>query len=1138
MFFHKKSVAAAAVLVFFAGQMSFASPLTSALQRDASRFKNIQRAGTEEQQVQLSASAVVGLTRFNEKTNSSYTVRVNSATGTPRSMVDGNNFKVGKTDSNALSFIKSYKDLLGVDASQLKLALKRQSAAGYHFYFEQYYKNLKVENAYVKVNTDKDGNLIDYQSTYIKDLSLDITPSKSAKEASSVAAGDCSGSAESAELVIYSYTDGTAVLAWKVKVKGGSSEPGKWIYYVNASDGNLINRISTVMSAVQTFDASLNPVYPGFSGASKVTVPLSDLNVYYFSSGSTVAKAVTNVSGQTGDLTRSGRIFTSFDGPYFTVTDQRQLDTSSMTGYYVEKGLDTSSLEEPLSISWTSFNKPSGTPTPVYDACASGQYPLFASPKIDNLSVGYMDNYGIISDKAFLEITNPADSDKILGAFIGQTSTSFYGPLIPTASVSQTMNTAIVPSGASGTYSISTLAKLCAPYAFSSGYSQRSTHMVTDQANNTIAANVFYNLNAMRRFFKSLDSGGYINLDKHIPVMVNAYGLPYDSSSSGMLNSFYDTDQKLIMFGQGLRNPDESGSFYNFAMESPIVRHEYVHAVMDSIWPALYFDEGAAISEAVADYFALSSITDGSGNPYTSKIGAWVSISSSTGGEGIVRDLSGTDTFDASTWASNAIYGQHKNSLVLSQALWSLRTASASKAYADKLVWGSLMFFPNSLLEFMDAMVATAKAMSSTWGVDLSSNVEAAFDAHNIKYSSVVTLNGDVYEPNNGTGSAADLSLNTITKKQLSAMINPASDIDFYSVSLPAGNFEATLYLPQVENMSPARYYAFGMFLLDANLKTVVDIVSPSLSGGQSDIATPDQSVTLKYTVPALLSGNTGRYILCVFKTDQAYYPSTVTNTTGAYKLAFKFASGSNVGAVPTSVSNFANGVTMSLSVPYVTGDQVSGTLSSVAPELADWEPDKVESLYEVRALDENLTPISGADTLTGTYLTLDSTPTYDASNKIINATVKFGGSFADLGYNTIYLQVLGKLRTNVSGTSTDYRTQYGIVSLGISNPIRNSVTSGKQIYIKNAVFNPEDGTKAKITLAPSSSGKIKVQIFTVDGLLVKTLKDDDISASMPDVLEWDGTNQSGNTVASGLYLLRIDGAGIDKQVKKLVVVK
>lgn len=1143
MFSYNKTLAAAISFILMAQQALFAFPTSAALQRDAARFKNLQQQGQQEQKVQLSAAMTAGLERFNDKTDSSYTVRVNADTGATRALVEGDNLSVGKTEGGALSFIGSYKDLLGVDRGSLKLKLKRQSPVGYHFYFEQYYKNLKVENAYVKVNTDKNGNLINYQSTYVKDLTLDIKPAKTAQEASAIAAQDCAGTSEGAELVVYSDQASSIALAWKIKTVGGAAEPGKWVYYINASTGEVINRISLVMSATETFNANIYTVYPGFGSNVKTTVPLRNMDAYFFIGGGTnIGKSVTNSSGQI-NVARTGRAFAAFSGPYFTVTNQRQ--TGSVTGYYVERGSDAGNAIEPVAVdfsAWTSYSKPAGNPFITYNACGTGSWPVFTAPFIESdFSVGKMDNSGIIDDKVFMKITNSMESDRVLGAYIGQPGEAFYGPAVPTPLSAQEIATGLYPAGSSGTYTINTLRKLCVPYNITAGYNPVSTHTLTDMPNNNVSATAFYNLNEMRQFFVGLNTGNYVNLNNHLPVMINAYGLPYNTSGyNGMANAFYDTDQKVIMFGEGEKI---DGDFRPFALESAIVRHEYVHAVVDNIWPILYFGEGAAVSEALSDYFALSSLKDGSNNPYTSKIGSYVSVSSS-GGEGVVRDLSsanGLESFNPVTWVSNGINGQHKNSLVLSQALWDLRTDSATSAYADRLVWYSLMFFPDSLLEFRDAMISVAQAMAPTWGVNLSSQVRTAFDNHSINFASIVTVNGDIYEPNNSPDSAADIDIASVARRQLSGKINPASDVDYYSISLPEGNFEATLYLPKVENMSPDRYLAFGLFLLDANLQTVVDIVSPELSGGQYNITTSSPSVTLNFAAPSRLSGNTGRYLLGVFKMDQGYYPSTVTNDTGSYRIAFKFASGSNVGNLPTSVTDFTDGLQMTLTVPYETAKTVSGSLPTDLG-LSHWMPNRVDSFHLVRILDENLSPITGGDTLTGTYLSMVGSPVYNSASGTITATVQFGSGFSALGNNTIYLQAFGKLRSMVSGTNPSYSTlpehDYGIVSLGISNPIRNSVTSGKEIYIRQAVFNPTTGSKVKIEIAPPVAGKIKVQIFTIDGLLVKTLKDGDIIPSLPDVLEWDGTNESGNTVASGVYLLRVDGAGISKQLKKLVVVK
>lgn len=56
--------------------------------------------------------------------------------------------------------------------------------------------------------------------------------------------------------------------------------------------------------------------------------------------------------------------------------------------------------------------------------------------------------------------------------------------------------------------------------------------------------------------------------------------------------------------------------------------------------------------------------------------------------------------------------------------------------------------------------------------------------------------------------------------------------------------------------------------------------------------------------------------------------------------------------------------------------------------------------------------------------------------------------------------------------------------------------------------------------------------------MLVKTLKDADVQEGITQIVEWDGRNGAGKIVASSVYLLRVDGAGIDRKLKKIVVVK
>lgn len=1142
MFSRKKPLSLFLAFILCLQQGAFASGLDMARAADARRFA-IQKTNSGEP-VKLESSGFEKLEKFRKKTKSNYRIRMNGKTKNPRSLVGGDNIKVGRGDSSALKFIKSNKELLGVNEKDLKLARKPlQSAIGTHFYFRQYYKKLPVENVYVKVNVDKGGNLINYQSTYIPDLSVDTKESISAEQAAQKAAEDAGGVALNvAQKVIYANPESIdAKLAWKVLVQGGENAPAKWDYYVDAQNGEILNRISKLLYASKAaeFSIEINPVYPGAAGFSTQTLPIRDMYVYSFdSSGNPQASQTTDANGR---VSVGGRMWATYSGPYFTVSNEHDL-----TNYYVERGMKDGIAETFSTSDWGEFSK--GSDWSTYNACDTGLYPVFSYPVITGFNMGAMNNSGEITDKKFLLLGSNLPSTRILGAYIGQFS-SINGPLVPNYTTSQTLSLDSYPAGAVGAYTINKFKKLCIPSSSPDRYSDASGTLSVNLATDNVPvpeAVVFYNLNEMRHYFVDLANDSNFKLDGHMPVVVNASGYKYTNGNDGMQNAFYDIDADLILIGQGLYNPGEM-RYRSLALESAIVRHEYTHAVMNKIWPILYFDEGAAIAEGVADYFALSSNTDSGGNPYTSVIGDYVGGSS---GEGMSRNLSGTLSYTPAQWIANgAPMGQHANSLFLSQALWDLRksTTPTVSSNADKLVWYALMFFPDSLLEFRDGMVAAAKIVG---GDALVNAVETAFNAHGINYDNIITSSArtDIYEPNNGPDSAADIDIASIAKRELNGTLYPAGDIDFYSISLPEGQFKAVLSMPVVDEApSNMRYMPLGLLLLDANMQTAVDLIRPpdmpSDQSGSTGLTTGYQNITLTFDAPSLLNGNTGRYILGVYKLNNGFYPNSTTidnkPESVAYKLSFTFTNGSNIGLVQTKYENFSDGQVISFDVPYSKAEDngLNNTLSVLG--LSTWRPSDYEAIYSGRLLDSDLNPIAGADT-GSTYLSnLSNIHVYAGNNITGDITIQNG--FNALGHNVVYLQLFGKLRSwkaNNDVPDANYRSDYGVVSMGISNPIMCKSTTGEDVYIKQGVFNPMQGGKLKMQVAAKENGNMKVQLFTVDGLLVKTIYDGPAEKSFPTLLEWDGRNEKGNIVASSVYLLRIDGAGLDRVLKKVVVVK
>ncbi|OGS21650.1 MAG: hypothetical protein A3J83_01440 [Elusimicrobia bacterium RIFOXYA2_FULL_40_6] len=86
---------------------------------------------------------------------------------------------------------------------------------------------------------------------------------------------------------------------------------------------------------------------------------------------------------------------------------------------------------------------------------------------------------------------------------------------------------------------------------------------------------------------------------------------------------------------------------------------------------------------------------------------------------------------------------------------------------------------------------------------------------------------------------------------------------------------------------------------------------------------------------------------------------------------------------------------------------------------------------------------------------------------------------------------------------------------------------------------NPFDTTKNKTTKIqydlPAKS-QVEIKIFTLTGRLVKTLLNEEVNPGSWEV-KWDGTNDSGNKVATGVYIYSLK-AGSQVQTKNLVLIK
>jgi hypothetical protein len=80
--------------------------------------------------------------------------------------------------------------------------------------------------------------------------------------------------------------------------------------------------------------------------------------------------------------------------------------------------------------------------------------------------------------------------------------------------------------------------------------------------------------------------------------------------------------------------------------------------------------------------------------------------------------------------------------------------------------------------------------------------------------------------------------------------------------------------------------------------------------------------------------------------------------------------------------------------------------------------------------------------------------------------------------------------------------------------------------------FNPV----TNIALSIPKDSRVNVQIYNIKGQIIKNLLDNNLKAGSH-TLKWDGTDDSGKTVTSGVYLVRLSGDGF-KTNHKLTLMK
>ena len=179
----------------------------------------------------------------------------------------------------------------------------------------------------------------------------------------------------------------------------------------------------------------------------------------------------------------------------------------------------------------------------------------------------------------------------------------------------------------------------------------------------------------------------------------------------------------------------------------------------------------------------------------------------------------------------------------------------------------------------------------------------------------------------------------------------------------------------------------------------------------------------------------------------------------------------------------------------------------------------------------------------------------------ILNVSNLAGNNFS--GSETVMLRKSGQLDINATNMSiltsskiscsfdltgateglwaiaiVDTDGQQAILSNGLT--INNGTTLPTDTYnikVTNNLFNPVSGGQVNVQYTIPADSNVKITVYTSGGRLIRTLLSQLRTAGSYSDINWDGKDDSGNMVASGVYTVFVE-AGSYKDKKRVVIVK
>ena len=360
------------------------------------------------------------------------------------------------------------------------------------------------------------------------------------------------------------------------------------------------------------------------------------------------------------------------------------------------------------------------------------------------------------------------------------------------------------------------------------------------------------------------------------------------------------------------------------------------------------------------------------------------------------------------------------------------------------------------------------------------------------------------------------------------------TDTDVDKAYFEGDDIEIEIYCPELSESSPApslaQQYIFTDTSTPVEVETVID--NPCISPIADHTFTVTGTI-VKVSTPGVIGleidGNTEKFPVM----DSDMYNEEDDSNYGLAVVGVEIPQG-DVSAQP-ALEDFDN--------LYNTGDPITFAKEDEGSLQFPAGLNIIDNREELTDLHQGLNIYADADT-GDFYVEVDP----DSLTFLEDQSAEITLEGVDFSYFTIYVTNFGETANEDSKTDSKANNTAslsdGILSFDVDSFSRYSVLEDEEEktdidsdddeYVrggKDGYVNPDRGDKAQIHFkANEGGGYIDYTIYTLTGKEVYSGRE--YTGGGPDYIEWSGTNLRNNVVQPGVYIIHLEGPGVDTSIK------